>query len=102
MRVISRKTLRAFWESYQGTDQPALESALKAWFREAEKADWKTTADLKEQYGSASILKGNRVVFNICGNKFRLIVKINYLGHVVRIRWVGTHKDYDYVNAEEV
>jgi len=102
MRIISRKTLRAFWETYRGTDRSALEHALKAWFQEAKKASWKTAADLKEQYRSASILKGRRVVFNICGNKFRLIAEINYPHGVLYIRWIGTHTEYDDVNAEEV
>lgn len=102
MHVISRKAIRTYWEGYRGTDHPALESALKAWFHEAKKAEWKTAADVKAKYRSASILKQGRVVFNICGNKFRLVAKINYSGGVLYIRWVGTHAEYDKINAEEV
>jgi mRNA interferase HigB len=102
MRIISRKAIKNFWESYRGLDQPALENALKAWYREAKKAEWKTAAELKEKYRSASILKKGRVVFNICGNKFRLVVQINYPFGVLYIRWVGTHAEYDKINAEEV
>lgn len=102
MRIIKRNTIKAYWESYQGSDQPALEGALKAWLQEVDKATWKMPMELKGQYKNASILKGSRVVFNICGNKFRLIVKINYPASITEIRWIGTHKDYDKVNAEEV
>lgn len=102
MRIISRKAIRKYWEAYDGADQPALESALKAWFQEAKKAAWQSSADVKKKYRSASILKKGRVVFNICGNKFRLIARINYPVGVLYIRWVGTHAEYDKINAEEV
>jgi mRNA interferase HigB len=102
MRIISRKAIKNYWESYRGVDQPALENALKAWYREAKKAKWKTATELKEKYRSASILKKGRVVFNICGNKFRLVAWINYAVGVLYIRWIGTHAEYDKINAEEV
>jgi mRNA interferase HigB len=102
MRIISRKAIKNYWESYRGVDQPALENALKAWYREAKKAEWRTVTELKEKYRSASILKKGRVVFNICGNKFRLVAWINYAVGVLYIRWVGTHAEYDKINAEEV
>ncbi len=97
MHVISRKQLREF-----AARHPDAESSLQAWFHEARQAHWDTTADIKQQYGSASILKGNRVVFNICGNKYRLVVKINYHAEIVYIRFVGTHADYDRIDAEAV
>ena len=75
---------------------------LNAWFYEARHANWDGPADVKEMYGSASILKDGRCVFNICGNKYRLIVKINYELKIIYIRWIGTHQDYDNINAEEV
>ena len=78
------------------------QEALKAWYKEATSASWKGPAEIKKQYRSASILKDSRVVFNICGNKYRLIVKINYTIGICFVRFVGTHKEYDKVDAEKV
>lgn len=97
MRIIALKTLKDFW-----LKEPESEEALKAWYSEALSASWKDPSEIKDQYRSASILKDSRVVFNICGNKFRLIVKINYSFGMIYIRFVGTHKEYDKINAEEV
>lgn len=101
MHVIARKTLRDFW-----TAHPDAEESLKAWHAEAEGAEWKTPADIKAKFGSASILRSRRVVFNICGNKFRLVVKIRYsYGEhkgVAFIRFIGTHKQYDAIDAETI
>jgi len=99
MRIISRKALREFWEQigYEDSEQP-----LKAWFDEAKQANWETPNQIKAQYKSASILKESRVVFNIHGNKYRLIVKINYDFGYIFIRFVGTHKQYDKIDANEV
>lgn len=97
MRIIKIRTLREFWEC-----QPTAEEPLLAWYREAKAADWDGPARIKEKYGNASILKDSRVVFNIHGNKFRLIVKINYQYRVIYIRFVGTHKEYGEINAEEI
>ncbi len=97
MHVISRKTLCDYWKKAPETEQP-----LKAWFAEAQKAKWTSPANIKEKYRSASFLANNRVVFNICGNKHRLIVRINYDSQTVFIRFVGTHSEYDKINAEEV
>lgn len=77
-------------------------SALKAWFAEATAATWKTPADVKAQYRNASIVGDNRVVFNVAGNKYRLIVHINYPKQVVLVKFVGTHLEYDEVTAETV
>ncbi len=96
-RIISRKTIREFWERF-----PDSEEALKAWYSEAKAANWQTPADIKAQYGNASILKDSRVVFNICGNKYRLIVKISFAASIVLIRFVGTHKEYDAIDAETI
>src|SRR6266481_3337705 len=97
MRVISRKHLNDLAKRY-------LESKteLDAWFHEAEAAGWRNPAQVKQQYGNASILKGSRVVFNICGNKSRVVVKINYPYSVVYVRFAGTHSEYDDINAEEI
>jgi len=97
MRVIAKRTLREFWERY-----PDSEQQLKAWHAEAEDAIWRTPADVKGRYGTASILRDRRVVFNICGNKYRLIVKINYDFQIVYVRFVGTHTDYDLIDAETI
>lgn len=97
MRVISRRTLREY-----GDYEPEAKAALDSWYHEAKRAEWKTPAQIKELYRSASILKKNRVVFNIAGNKFRLIVRIDYEDRIVFVRFIGTHAEYDKVDAEEV
>ncbi len=97
MRVISRKALREHWEKRAESEQ-----ALKAWFKEAEEAIWRTPNEVKQQYGSASIVGNDRVVFNICGNKYRLVVAINYAFSVVYVRFVGTHEEYDAIDAETI
>ena len=97
MRIIAKKPLRTFWE-----DHPDAEEPLLAWYREVEKEDWDTPAKVKAKYGTASIVGGKRVVFNIKGNDYRLVVEINYAYRVVYIRFVGTHKEYDAINVEEV
>ncbi len=96
-RIISRRTIREFWERH-----PDAAEALKAWYFEAKAANWQNPAEIKAQYGNASILKDSRVVFNICGNKYRLIVRINFPASIVYIRFVGTHKEYDAIDAEAV
>ena len=97
MRIIAKRTLREFWERF-----PDAEESLLAWFREAEKADWATPAKVKEQYRNASIVGDNRVVFNIKGNDYRLVVKFNYKYRVGYVRFVGMHAEYDKINVEEV
>ena len=97
MRVIAKKTLRNFWERV-----PDAQAPLCAWYAEAKNADWKCPSDVKAKYGSASILKNNRVVFNIGGNTFRLVTWINYPLGLVYIRFVGTHADYDKIDAETI
>ncbi|MGI9090459.1 MAG: type II toxin-antitoxin system HigB family toxin [Gemmatimonadaceae bacterium] len=100
MRVIALRTLREFWRSHPRGRE--AEAALRAWYAEAELADWSAPADIKAQYRSASILKENRVVFNIAGNKFRLIVRINYPYRVVYVRFIGTHEEYDKIEATTI
>jgi len=97
MRIISKKTLVDYWERV-----PAAKSELEAWYAEAKAANWATPASVKEKYGNASILKDGRVVFNICGNKHRLVVWINYDFHTIYIRFLGTHAEYDQINAQNV
>ncbi len=97
MRVIKKRTLQEFWQKNTDSKKP-----LEAWYAEAKAAHWQNSAEIKAQYGSASILKDSRVVFNIHGNKYRLIVKINYPFSVVYIRFIGSHKEYDLIDAEEI
>ena len=97
MRIISIKTMKDYWQK-----EPEAEGELKAWYSEAKNATWKTPADVKAKYRNASILKGGRVVFNICGNKYRLVVWINYQMAIVYIRFIGTHKEYDKIDAGSV
>lgn len=98
MHVISRKKLIAFYEQ---PGQGDAKGPLEAWYYEARNAQWGSPADIKERYRSASIIGDNRVVFNIAGNKYRLIVRINYASKTVFVRFIGTHKEYDKINAEE-
>lgn len=96
MRIIAKRTLREFWEQPGCRD---AEQPLKAWYGEVLKAIWRTPADIKTHYGNASILPNGRAVFNIGGNKYRLIVMIRYDKHIVYIRFVGTHEEYDQIDA---
>lgn len=94
MRIIARSTLREFWINH-----PDAEEALQAWYDDAERVQWKTPSDIKTTYQSASFVSNNRVVFNIRGNHYRLIVHIHYNTQIVYIRFVGTHAEYDRVDA---
>lgn len=96
MRIISKRTLRKFWAQPIYSDS---RGQLEAWHDEVYSADWSTPQELKAQFRNASILQDSRAVFNIKGNDYRLIVKINYPYKMVYIRFVGTHKMYDQVNA---
>jgi len=99
MHVIKRGTLVEF---YQQPGRRDAKGPLEAWYYEADHAQWASPADVKTQYGSASILKDNRVVFNIAGNKYRLVVRINYSSKTVFVRFIGTHREYDGVDAEVI
>lgn len=97
MHVISRKALKEYCEKI-----PAAKGNLDAWYAEAKAADWKSPHDVKAKYGSASILKDSRVVFNICGNNHRLVVRINYESATIFVRFLGTHKEYDQIDAGSI
>jgi mRNA interferase HigB len=97
MRVISRKTLKDFWEVHADAEQP-----LKAWFHETRAAHWKSFTDIKARYRSADVLPGNRVVFNLKGNTCRLVVHLHYNTGIVFIRFVGTHANYDKIDATTI
>lgn len=97
MNVISKRTLVLFYEEHV-----QAKTSLEVWHSDARKAEWKTLDDIKKVYASASFLKDNRVVFNIKGNAYRLIVHIDYLRKIVRVKFIGTHAQYDKINAEEI
>ena len=97
MRIIARRTLREFWEKYPDTEQP-----LRAWYDKVTKADWHTPTDVKRDYRTTSFVANNRVVFNIKGNDYRLIALLDYQRTVVYIRFIGTHREYDKVDAAAV
>jgi mRNA interferase HigB len=97
VRIIAASTLRNFFEKNRDAEEP-----LKAWYKEAKAADWAKPHQIKAMYRSASVLRGNRVVFNIAGNKYRLIVKFNYSYRIGYIRFIGTHAEYDRIDAEEI
>lgn len=99
MRIISVRTLKEFWQNPLHADS---EQALRAWFAEAKEANWTGPNDIKVKFHSASIVGNNRVVFNIKGNKYRLIVAIKYDFKIAYVRFVGTHKEYDAVDARTV
>jgi len=97
MRIISRKRLRKFWERHSDARQ-----ALQAWYADVKQADWQTPADIKRVYRNASIVANNRAIFNIKGNKYRLVVVVQYRYGIVYIRFVGTHQEYDKIDATTI
>ena len=97
MRIIVRRALREHWQRRHESEQP-----LRAWFSEVSKMNWHSPADIKLQYRTASVLRDGRCVFNIAGNKYRLVVWINYDYQIVYIRFIGTHKEYDKIDAQTI
>ena len=97
VRIIARRALREFWERHPDAEQP-----LRAWYHDARKADWRSPADVKRVYANASIVAENRVVFNIHGNKYRLVVAINYPYRMCYVRFVGSHQAYDRIDVTSV
>ncbi|MGH9567553.1 MAG: type II toxin-antitoxin system HigB family toxin, partial [Candidatus Angelobacter sp.] len=92
MRVIARRTLKKFIESLAGSrDQKAVKAALESWFYETQEAAWKTPAELKKSYSNASLVGSDRVVFNLKGNSYRMVVAIDYQRQIVFIKWLGSH-----------
>lgn len=96
MRIIARRTLRAFWQRHSDAEQP-----LKAWFAEARAGDWRSPQAIKDRYRHASFVSDNRVIFNIGGNKYRLAAHVNYDFGIVYIKFVGTHAQYDRIDPED-
>jgi mRNA interferase HigB len=97
VRVIAKKILQEFWVKH-----PDCEQQLKSWFKETSKAEWKNSNDIKNEYPNASILTDNRICFNIKGNHYRLIVRFNYDYQMAWIRFIGTHNEYDKIDANEI
>ena len=98
MRIIARKTLQDFWQD----GHAAAEQPLRAWFAEVSRADWQTMADIKLRYPHASVIDAERVVFNIGGNKYRLIAKVWFAGQAVYVKFIGTHRAYDDVDVTKL
>jgi mRNA interferase HigB len=96
-RIFAKSTLRMFWEKY-----PDSEQYLKTWYDTAMNSEWRTPADVKKSYASASILKDSRIVFNIKGNAYRLVAKFNYEKQLIFIRFIGTHTEYDKIDANRI
>ena len=103
MRIIARRTLKAFVEGQsRHRDQPALKVAVDAWYSEVRKAEWSNTTDVKRRYATASIVSAERIVFNIKGNSYRLVVAVDFEKAIVFIKWIGTHADYDRIDVRTV
>ena len=103
MRIIARRTFREFVEKSAGRkDRAALKAAFDAWFSEASRANWRSAADLKRQYRTASVVTSERVVFNVKGNAYRLVVAVDFEKGIVWIKWIGSHADYDRIDVAEV
>ncbi|MCD4747110.1 MAG: type II toxin-antitoxin system HigB family toxin [Bacteroidales bacterium] len=99
MRIIAFRTLREFWKKSEYSDS---EKSLRSWYHDTKSADWKNSNELKQQYKNASIVGEGRVVFNINGNTYRLVISIDYKFQVIFIRFIGTHKQYDKINAKTI
>lgn len=99
LRIIARKALKDFWEKPEYADS---EQSLKAWFHEVKAAKWRNSAEIKQKYRNASVIDNERVIFNIAGNKYRLIVAIKFEIQIVFIRFIGTHKQYDRIDPKRV
>ena len=97
MRIIAKSRLKKFWEKHADAEQ-----AMKSWYAIVEKVDWASPQDVKDRFARASILRDNRVVFDIAGGNYRLVVKFNYPYRIAYIRFVGTHKQYDSIDSEDV
>jgi mRNA interferase HigB len=103
VRIISRRTLTRFLERLEGQkDHRALKAALDSWFQEARQAEWKNSSEVKESYAHASIVGVDRVVFNIKGNTYRLVVAVDYRRAAIFIKWLGTHKEYYAIDVRTV
>jgi mRNA interferase HigB len=97
VRIIARKTLIKAWTTYRDAEQP-----LRAWYKEADAAEWTTPEDVRARYHTASIVGDDGVVFNIRGNRYRLVIAINYAAKIVYVKFFGTHAEYDKIDVTKV
>jgi mRNA interferase HigB len=97
MRIIAKRTLREFWEKYSDAETP-----LKVWYKNIKEAEWRNSNELKRQFKNASIVGNDRIVFNIKGNTYRLVISIDFEKQIVWIKFIGSHRDYDKINAKTV
>jgi len=97
MRVIAKRTLREFWEKHTDSEQ-----ALLSWYKVAKSAKWQNYKEVKQQFGTCKILGDDRIIFKIKGNTYRLIVKITFTNQIIWIRFIGTHSEYDSIDAKEI
>ena len=103
VRIIARSTLTRFIDDLKGhRDRQAVKAALDSWFQEARQAEWKNSSEVKAGYANASIVGADRVVFNIKGNAYRLVVAVNYRRGALFIKWLGTHREYDKIDVRTV
>ena len=102
MHIVSKKKIVEYCKSNRRKDARAAKETLDAWYYEVKRAQWSAPSEIKAKYRSASILPKERVVFNICGNKYRLVVIVRFRARRVYIRFIGTHAEYDKINATEV
>lgn len=99
MRIIAIKTIKDFWADKKHKDS---EQSLRAWYFEVKKEEWKSPNDVRKKYKNASIIGNNRIIFNIKGNKYRLIVSVRYDKQIIYIRFVGSHDEYDKIDAKNI
>lgn len=97
MRVIAKSTLKEFWDKHKDSEQ-----SLLSWYKVAKRANWENFEEVKAQFGSSKILGQDRIIFKIKGNKYRLIVKVTFVHQIIWIRFIGTHGEYDNINAKEI
>jgi mRNA interferase HigB len=103
MRIIARRTLQKFASRLEGhKDHRAVKTSLNAWFAEVSKSSWVNSREVKQLYATASVVNAERIVFNIKGNDYRLVVSVDYRKAIVWVKWIGTHREYDKINVSEV
>ena len=97
MRILAKKILREFWDQY-----PSTEEQLKSWFQETSKCNWTNPNYVKDEFPNARLIPNNRVIFNIKGSQYRLIVRVNYKYQMVYVRFIGTHEEYDKIDPTKI
>ncbi len=97
MRIIAKRTLKEFWVKHKDSEQ-----ALLSWYKVSKNAKWQNFKDVKQQFGTCKIIGQDRIIFKIKGNNYRLIVKVTFTNQIIWIRFIGTHDEYDKINAKEI